>query len=65
MALPEYDMYVLFNRHFSLAADDGLLERGTFLNETIRKHVCPLGCVFEDEEYHLYESLHEMHKMNA
>ena len=46
-------------------ADDGLLERGVFLNATIRKHVCPLGCVFEAKQYHFYESLHEMYKPNA
>jgi hypothetical protein len=42
-----------------------LLERGVFLNETIRKHVCPLGCVFEAKANHFYESLDEMHKLHA
>jgi hypothetical protein len=40
------------------------MERGVFLNATIRKHVCPLGCVFQAIEYHFYESLHEMHTPN-
>jgi hypothetical protein len=36
-----------------------------FLNATIRKHVCPLSCVFEAKEFKFYESLHEMAKLNV